>query len=98
MCVAMVSLLWVQMAGAAEAAPCPSDGSPLLAAEQILRDTRRGEDMVARVLELLAQPGQIDLEQLPLPLAQLAGDDDRLDVGAIHQGYDGPRHLIERRH
>src|SRR5439155_10231606 len=33
-----------------------------VAAEQVLRDTRRGEDIVARGLELLAQVGQIYVE------------------------------------
>src|SRR5262249_46664405 len=69
-----------------------------LAAEQILRDAGRGENVVARVLELPAQIWQIDVKQLALPLAHLARDDHRLDVGAIHRRYDGPGHLIERRH
>ena len=58
----------------------------------------RGEDMVARVLELPAQVRKIDVEQLALPLAHLAGDDHRLDVGAVHQRDHRPRHLVERRH
>src|SRR5215211_6393196 len=44
-------------------------------AEQVLRDPRLGKDEVARCLELLAQPVEIDVEQPPLPLADLAGDD-----------------------
>src|SRR5207247_5031913 len=64
-------------------APRPSDDSPLLPAEQVLLDARRGEDVVARILELLAQARNIDVEQLSLPLAHLARDDHRLDVGAI---------------
>jgi hypothetical protein len=58
--------------------------SPLVAAEQVLRDARRREDIVARGIELLAQMRQIDVEQLSLPLAHLARDDHGLDVGAIH--------------
>src|SRR6267378_4366433 len=82
--------------GAAGAAPCrPSDHS---SAVQVLRDLRRGEDIVARVLELAAQIVQVDVEQLPLPLAHLARDDDGLDVGAVHQRHYGPRHVVERRH
>ena len=40
-------------ARAAKAAPSSSDDSPLLAAEQILRDARLIENVVARCLELL---------------------------------------------
>src|SRR5712691_1002336 len=69
----------------------------LLAAEQVLLDARRGEDVVARVLKLPPQPRQIDVEQLAFPFAHLARDDDRLDVGAIHQRYHRARHLVERR-
>src|SRR5258708_26224691 len=58
-----------------------------LLAEQVLRDLRRGEDVVARVLELPAQIVQVDVEQLPLPLAHLARDAHRLDVRAVHQRY-----------
>src|SRR5947207_12454425 len=67
-------------------------------AVQVLQYTRLGEDEVARTLELPAQMVQIDIEQLPLPLAHLARDDHRLDVGAVHQRDDRPRHVVERRH
>ena len=40
---------------------------------------------------------QIDVEQLALPFAHLARDDDGLDIGAIHQRHHRPRHLVERR-
>ena len=59
--------------------------SCLLAAEQVLRNAGLGEDKVARGLELASQPVEIDVEQLPLPLAYLARDDHGLDVGAVHQ-------------
>jgi len=71
---------------------------PLLTAEQVLRDARGREDVVARGLELLTQPVQIDVEQMPLPLAHLAGDDHGLDVGAIHQRHHSAGHLVQRRH
>jgi hypothetical protein len=53
--------------------------------EQVLRNAGRIEDVVARVLKLAAQHRQIDVEQTPLPLAHLAGNDHGLDIGAIHQ-------------
>jgi hypothetical protein len=58
---------------------------------------RRIEDVVARVLKLAAQHRQIDVEQAPLPRAHLASDNHGLDVGAIHQRYGRPRHLVDRR-
>jgi hypothetical protein len=58
---------------------------------------RRIEDVVARVLKLAAQHRQIDVEQAPLPRAHLAGDNHGLGVGAIHQRYDRPRHLVDMR-
>jgi hypothetical protein len=70
----------------------------LVTTEQVLRDTRSREEVVARGLDLLTQPVQIDVEQLPLPLAHLAGDDHGLDIGAIHQGNDRAGHLVRRRH
>jgi hypothetical protein len=54
-----------------------------VAAEKVLRKPSRIEDTVARVLKLAAQHRQIDVEQAPLPLAHLAGDNHGLDVGAI---------------
>jgi len=41
---------------------------------------------------------QVHVEQLPLPLAHLARNDHGFDVGAVHQRYDRPRHVVERRH
>src|SRR5439155_1032600 len=41
---------------------------------------------------------QIDIEQPPLPLTDLARNDHGLDVRAVHQRDDRPRHLVERRH
>jgi len=64
----------------------------------MLRNTRLLEDVVARVLELIAQAREVDVEQLALPLAHLAGDDDRLDVGALHQRHDRAGYVIERGH
>src|SRR5205823_13252386 len=66
-------------------------------AVQVLQYTRLGEDEVARALELPAQMVQVDVEQLPLPLAHLARDDHGLDVAAVHQGDDRSRHVVERR-
>src|SRR5256885_11889190 len=74
------------------------ESSGIRLAVQVLRDLRCGEDVVARVLELPAQVVQVDIEQLPLPLAYLARDDHRLDVGAVHQRDDRSRHVVERRH
>jgi len=54
--------------------------------------------LVAGVLELPAQMPQIDIEEPPLPLAHLAGHDHGLDVGAVHQRDDRPRHVVEGRH
>src|SRR5437667_8564336 len=79
-------------------APETQGSSGIRSAVQVLRDLRCGEDSVARILELPAQVVKVDVEQLPLPLAHLARDDHRLDVGAVHQGYDRPRHVVERRH
>jgi hypothetical protein len=67
--------------------PC----SPSLAAEQVLRNGCGPEQVIPRGLELLAQIRQVDVEQLALPLAHL-------DVGAIHQRDNRPRHPVERRH
>src|SRR5690349_4936109 len=72
--------------------------SASLRAEQVLRNACRGEKKVARGLDLLQQPPQIDIEQLSPPLAHLARDDHGLDVGAVHQRYDRARNLVERRH
>src|SRR5882762_9162076 len=57
--------------------------SASVGAEQVLVDVRRLEQEVARSLELPAKVRQIDVDQLPLPLAHLAGDDHGLDVGAV---------------
>src|SRR5262245_29325457 len=53
-------------------------------AEQILRDARLAEHEIARVLEVVAQLVEVESAQLALPLDDLAGDDDRLDVAALH--------------
>src|SRR5215470_15860609 len=74
------------------------DDSPLLTAEGILRDARRGKDEVARGLELPAQAAQIDAEQPALPLAHFARDDHRLDVRAIHQRHHRAGHVVDRRY
>src|SRR6266850_5893547 len=82
--------------GAAGAAPCPPlDHS---SAVQVLWDLCRGEDVVARILELAAQVVQVDVEELSFPLAHLARHDHGLDIGAVHQRHDGARHVVERRH
>src|SRR3954470_6921520 len=70
----------------------------LMAAEQVLRNSRSREQEVPGGFELVTQVVEVDVEQLALPLAHLAGDDHGLDVGAIHQGYDRAGHLVERRH
>jgi hypothetical protein len=44
--------------------------------EWVLRDSCLGEDKVTR-LELLSQRVEIDVEQPPLPFADLSGDDRR---------------------
>ena len=64
---------------------------------QVLRDPRGLEDEVARVLELPAQPAQVDVEEPPVPLAHLARDDHGFDVAALHQRHHGARHVVERR-
>src|SRR5215831_7351561 len=69
-----------------------------VAAEQVLGNARRGEDVIARGFQLPTQMRQIDVEELPLPFAHLAGDDHGLDIGAVHQRHDRTRHLVERRH
>src|SRR6267142_4341888 len=70
--------------GAAGATPRLQSGHSPHLAVQVLRDARRSEDVVARVLELPSQTVHIDVEQLPLPFAHLARNDHRLDVGAVH--------------
>src|SRR5262249_40945658 len=75
----------------------PTD-DPFASAEQVLRNTRRLEDVVARCFELLAQLGQIEVEQPPLPFAHLARNDHGLYVGSVHERYDRARHVIDRRH
>jgi hypothetical protein len=44
-----------------------------------------------------AQPPEIDAEQLSFPFQHLAGDDDRLDVRALHQRDHGAGHDVEWR-
>src|SRR5215813_3996862 len=75
--------------------PSPAVRSPSLA-EQILLHARRAEDEVARLLELAAQPPQIDVEQLALPLAHLAGHDHGLDIAALHHLHDSTRYVVDR--
>src|SRR5206468_9090130 len=75
----------------------PAACRQLAGAEQILWNTRRVEDEVARSLELAAQTRQVDVEQPPLPLANLARDDHGLDVGAVHQRDDRAGHIVQRR-
>src|SRR6478752_5064818 len=64
-----------------------SAASRLLAAEQVLRNPRRGKNVVARRLELLAQAIQVDVDELALPLADLARDDHGFDIRPVHQRY-----------
>src|SRR3979490_3566102 len=42
------------------------------------------EYVIARLLDPPAQVVEVDIQQPALPLAHLAGDDHRLDVGSIH--------------
>src|SRR5882757_693635 len=58
--------------GAPRQAPTAAAGTSVVA-EQVLRNAGRLEDVIARRLELPAQRRQIDIEQLPVPLAHLAG-------------------------
>src|SRR5262245_29481230 len=66
--------------------------------EQVLRDARRFEAEVARLLELPTQPAHVDVEQLSFPLAHLAGDDHGFDIAALHHLHDSTRYVVDREH
>src|SRR5690349_5519723 len=72
--------------------------SALNSAEQILRNASLGEDVIARLFKLFAQPLEVDVEHPTLPFPHLAGHDDRFDVGALHQRDDCARHVVHRSH
>src|SRR5262245_27978922 len=77
--------------------PSPAVRSPSLA-KQVLRNARRGEAEVARLLQFAAQPAQVYVEQLSFPFAHLAGDDHGLDIAALNHLHDSTRYVVDREH
>src|SRR5215471_7896243 len=57
----------------------PRRSPPLFGGERVLGNAGCAVQEVARCGELGAQRVQVDVEQLPLPLEDLAGDDHGLD-------------------
>src|SRR4051812_14771570 len=79
--------------------PLRSSSAAYSLPEQIRRvPRRRVEEEGARVLELLAQPGLVDLEELTFPFAHLAGDAHGLDIAALHHLHDSTRYVVDREH
>ena len=65
-------------------------------AETVGRIAGAGENSIARVFDGAANSVKVDANELAVPFHQLARDEDVLDVAGVHQGYDRPRHVVER--
>ena len=55
------------------------------------------EDVVAAGFQIAPQLVEIVAQQVPFPLAVVARDHDRVDIGKIHQGLDGSGNVVEGR-
>src|SRR5690242_6132453 len=68
------------------------------AAKPVLLHPRGPEQVITRLLQLPAEPGKVEAEQLSPPLADRPGDHHRIDIAPVHEGHDRTRDLAERRH
>jgi hypothetical protein len=76
--------------------PRASEAHGCSGSEQPALDSGRGEDIVAARLELGAEFPYIVAHDLAAPLRDLAGAQNRRNVGAVHQGDDVAGGVVQR--